>query len=55
MLLAYARTMVSDHDVVVNRIGVLCLFLKNDVAHSLSILSDHKNANTCTDALETYH
>ena len=52
MLLAYARAMVSNCDVVVNRTGVPCLYLKNDVAYSLSIHRDHKNANTCNDALE---
>ena len=40
MLLAYAHAMVSYCDVVVSRIGALCLYLKNDLAHGLSILKN---------------
>ena len=37
MSLPYARATVSTRDVVALRTSVPCLYLKNDVAHGLSI------------------
>ena len=37
MQLSYARATVSDHDATVNRTWEPCLYLKNDMAHGLSI------------------
>ena len=37
MSLPYARATVSTHDVAVLRTYVSCLYLKNDVAHDLSV------------------
>ena len=37
MNLPYARATVSAHDVAVLRTSAPCLYLKNDVAHGLSI------------------
>ena len=37
MNLPYARATVSAHDVAVLSTSVSCLYLKNDVAHGLSI------------------
>ena len=51
MVLAYALVMVTDCDIVVNRTGASCLYLKSDVAHDLR---GRKNENTCNEALGTY-
>ena len=37
MQLFYARTTVSDHDVAINCTWAPCLYLKNNMAHDLSI------------------
>ena len=37
MSLPYAHATVSTHDVAVLRTSAPCLYLKNDVAHDLSI------------------
>ena len=37
MQLSYARAIVSDHDATVNRTWETCLYLKNNMAHDLSI------------------
>ena len=37
MQLSYARATVSDHDPTVNRTWEPCLYLKNNMAHGLSI------------------
>ena len=37
MNIPYARATVSARDAAVLRIGAFCLYLKNDVAHGLSI------------------
>jgi len=37
MQLSYAHATVFDHDAAVNRTWALCLYLKNNMAHSLSI------------------
>ena len=37
MQLSYARATVSDHDATVNRTWEPCLYLKNNMAHGLSI------------------
>ena len=37
MQLSYARATVSDHDATVNRTWEPCLYLKNNMAHDLSI------------------
>ena len=39
MHLLYARTTVSNYDVVVNRIWMLCLYVNNNMAHDQEILS----------------
>ena len=40
MCLPYARAIVSTRDAAVLRTCVPCLYLKNDVEHSLSILKN---------------
>ena len=40
MSLLYACATVSPPDAVVLRTGASCLYLKNDVAHGLSILKN---------------
>ena len=45
MSLPYARAMVSARNVTVIHTWVSCLYLKNDVAHDLSILKNTKLVN----------
>ena len=41
MQLSYAHVTVFDHDAAVNRTWASCLYLKNNMAHGLSILKKY--------------